>query len=286
MAIGVQYCAKEMQRKFAEISEITRISAIILRTFASDEKAAKFRCFYCSNVGEISQARWLIETKFRARWTKFRVIRTKFRFDETKFRFGETKFRLSRICSWLQNNCNHHLMQKYRYMEAWSLLKKETSQRLLQLWRGFEAKRCFLTLDFFLLLSQHNFVLNVLLANRCISAISWKLSIACWYIDLDNREKARPRDKKQRRPISLRVRKTWKFYNGSEKMRNASGQQGENEHELQWKKVIRNTYDICSIKRVTMKFLGVSRCSRAKQRQRNVQKKKLCCTRQSCFFPN
>ena len=117
-SIHVQYCAKEMQTKFAEISEITRISAIKLRTFASDEKAAKFRCFYCSNVGEISQARWLIETKFRsrrrnfvakfrARWTKFRVIRTKFRFgetkyrlDETKFRFHETKFRLSRICSW------------------------------------------------------------------------------------------------------------------------------------------------------------------------------------------
>ena len=47
---------KEMQTKFAEISEITRISAIKLRTFASDEKAAKFRCFYCSHVGEISQA--------------------------------------------------------------------------------------------------------------------------------------------------------------------------------------------------------------------------------------
>ena len=114
-----------MQTKFAERSEITRISAIKLRTFASDEKAAKFRCFYCSAVGEISQARWLIETKFcgarrnffakfRARWTKFRVIRTKFRFyeakfrfgetkyrlDETRFRFHETKFRLSRISSW------------------------------------------------------------------------------------------------------------------------------------------------------------------------------------------
>ena len=130
----IQYCAKEMQTKFAEISEITRISAIKLRTFASDEKAAKFRCFYCSNVGEISQPRWVIETKFRGMRrsfvAKFRVIRTKFRFDEAKFRFGETKyrldetkfrfhetkFRLSRICSWLQNNCNHHLMQKYRYM--------------------------------------------------------------------------------------------------------------------------------------------------------------------------
>ena len=39
------------------------------------------------------------------------------------------------------------------------------------------------------------------------------------------------------------------------------------------KKVNENTYDISSIKRVTKKFLEVSRCSRAKQRQRNVQKK-------------
>ena len=54
---AIQDCAKEMQTKFAEISEITRISAIKLRTFASDEKAAKSRCFYCSVVGEISQAR-------------------------------------------------------------------------------------------------------------------------------------------------------------------------------------------------------------------------------------
>ena len=47
--------------------------------------------------------------------------------------------------------------------------------------------------------------------------------------------------------------------------------QGENER--QWKKVNENTYDISSIKRVTKKFLEVSRCSRTKQRQRNVQKK-------------
>ena len=38
------------------------------------------------------------------------------------------------------------------------------------------------------------------------------------------------------------------------------------------KKVNRNTYNISSIKRVTRKFLEVSHCSRAKQRQRNVQK--------------
>ena len=94
MFLQLQYRAKEMQAKFAEISDIKQISAIKLhlRTFASDEKAAKFRCFYCSTVAEISQARWLIETKFRgmrrsfvakfrARWTRFRVFRTKFRFD-------------------------------------------------------------------------------------------------------------------------------------------------------------------------------------------------------------
>ena len=33
----------------------------------------------------------------------------------------------------------------------------------------------------------------------------------------------------------------------------------------------RNTYDISSIKHVARKFLAVSRCSPAKQRQRNVQ---------------
>ena len=38
------------------------------------------------------------------------------------------------------------------------------------------------------------------------------------------------------------------------------------------KKVNKNTYDTSSIKLVTRKFLDVLRCSRAKQRQRNVQK--------------
>ena len=39
------------------------------------------------------------------------------------------------------------------------------------------------------------------------------------------------------------------------------------------KNVNENTYDIFSKKRVTKKFLEVSRCSRAKQRKKNVQKK-------------
>ena len=48
------------------------------------------------------------------------------------------------------------------------------------------------------------------------------------------------------------------------------------------KKVNKKTYDSSSIKRVTKTFLEVSRCSRAKQRQRNVQKK--CAARAKLFF--
>ena len=50
------------------------------------------------------------------------------------------------------------------------------------------------------------------------------------------------------------------------------------------KKVEENTYDISPKKRVAKKFLEVSHCSRAKQRQRNVQKSVLHV--QSCFFAN
>ena len=44
-----------------------------------------------------------------------------------------------------------------------------------------------------------------------------------------------------------------KFCSGGEKVRNASGHQGENERQR--KKVNKNTYDISFIKRVTRKFL-------------------------------
>ena len=47
-------------------------------------------------------------------------------------------------------------------------------------------------------------------------------------------------------------------------------------------KVNKYTYDISSIKHVTRKFLEVLRCSRAKQPQRNVQKK--CAARAKLFF--
>ena len=50
------------------------------------------------------------------------------------------------------------------------------------------------------------------------------------------------------------------------------------------KNVNKNTYDISFIKRVTRKFPEVLVFSRAKQRQRNVQKSVLHV--QSCFFAN
>ena len=48
------------------------------------------------------------------------------------------------------------------------------------------------------------------------------------------------------------------------------------------KKVNKDTYDISFIKRVTRKFLEVLVFSRAKQRQRNVQK--VCCTCKVAFL--
>ena len=48
------------------------------------------------------------------------------------------------------------------------------------------------------------------------------------------------------------------------------------------KKGNENTYDISTIKRVTKKFLEVSRCSRAKQWQKIVQKK--CAARAKLIF--
>ena len=53
-------------------------------------------------------------------------------------------------------------------------------------------------------------------------------------------------------------------------MRNLSGHQGENERV---KKSEQQQVRHSSIKRATRKFREVSRCGRAKQRQRNIQKK-------------
>ena len=56
-------------------------------------------------------------------------------------------------------------------------------------------------------------------------------------------------------------------------MRNASGHQCKVKMSGNEKQANGNTYDISSIKHVTKRFLKVSRCSRAKQRPGNVQKK-------------
>ena len=85
------------------------------------------------------------------------------------------------------------------------------------------------------------------------------------------RQRSRARDKKQRKHFFV-GRITRKFCSGGNEMRNASGHQCKVKMTGSEKKVKKKTYDTSSIKRVTKKFLEVSRCSRAKQRQRNVQK--------------
>ena len=100
---------------------------------------------------------------------------------------------------------------------------------------------------------------------------------------LQGRQGSRARAKKQRRHFFV-GRTTWKFCSGGDKMRNASGHQCKVKMSGSEKKVNENTYDISSIKRVTKRFLEVSRFSRAKQRQRNVQEK--CTAHAKLLFAN
>ena len=88
------------------------------------------------------------------------------------------------------------------------------------------------------------------------------------------------REKKLRRHFLLEE-KHENFVAAVIKMRNACGNEGENERAV-IKKKNKNKYDISSKKRVTKKFLEVSCCSRAKQRQRNVQKN--CAARAKLLF--
>ena len=55
------------------------------------------------------------------------------------------------------------------------------------------------------------------------------------YINVDNREKARARNKTITTKTNLVGRKTSKFYSGATKMRNASFHQGENERQRKTK---------------------------------------------------
>ena len=65
-------------------------------------------------------------------------------------------------------------------------------------------------------------------------------------------------------------------------MRNASGHRCKVKMSGSEKKVNEKTYNISSIKRVSKKFVEVSSCSPARQRQRNVQKK--CAARAKLLF--
>ena len=94
-------------------------------------------------------------------------------------------------------------------------------------------------------------------------------------------QRSRAREKKKRRFFVGRT--TWKFCSGGNKMKNASGHQSN--ARWKWtavKKVNEKTCDISLIKSVTEKVLEVSRCSRAKQRQRNGRKK--CAARAKLLF--
>ena len=93
------------------------------------------------------------------------------------------------------------------------------------------------------------------------------------------RQRSRAKDKKNKGDTFFFCWKNnMKFCSGGDKMRNASGHQCKEKMSGSKKKVKENTYDISSIK----KFLEVSRCSRARQRQRNVQKK--CAARAKLLF--
>ena len=84
--------------------------------------------------------------------------------------------------------------------------------------------------------------------------------------------------KKERRHFFV-GRATLKFFSGGDKKRNASGHQCKMKMSGSEKKKV----NISSKQRVTSKkFLEVSRCSRAKQRQRNEQKK--CAARANLLF--
>ena len=66
-------------------------------------------------------------------------------------------------------------------------------------------------------------------------------------------------------------------------MRNASVHQCKVKMSGSEKEVNESTFEISSKKHVTKKFLEVSHCSRAKQRQRNVQKQ-FCCSCKVAFL--
>ena len=100
-------------------------------------------------------------------------------------------------------------------------------------------------------------------------------------------EKKGDRDLEREIKNKLKETSCWKnnmklFCSGGNKMRNARGHQCKVKMSGSEKKVTKKAHDISSIKRVTKTLLEVSRYSRAKQRQRNIQKK--CAARAKLLF--
>ena len=77
------------------------------------------------------------------------------------------------------------------------------------------------------------------------------------YINMEERERVGATE------TNFIWRKTWKFYSGGEKMRNASGHQGENERQSN-KSEQEQIQHFLHRTHVTRKFLEVSLCSHAK----------------------
>ena len=89
-------------------------------------------------------------------------------------------------------------------------------------------------------------------------------------------QRSRARDKKQKRRYFFVGRTTRKFCSGGDKMRNATGHQCKVKISCTEKKGTRTRTKFPPKKRVTKKFLKVSLCNLAKQRQKMY--KKVCCT--------
>ena len=90
----------------------------------------------------------------------------------------------------------------------------------------------------------------------------------------------RVRGKKKTKEMNFVGRKTWKVYSSSEKMRNASSHQGENERQWKKQQTKRNTYKISSlIKHVTWKFHVV-----VMQNNNREMYKKVCCISKVVFL--
>ena len=93
------YC-NTVQKKWKRINcaEIRRNK---LRTFFSNEKTAKLRCIYCSNVREISQSRWWTDTGFhgirRNFISKFCAMQDENSCHWKEISSAETKFRFQKI---------------------------------------------------------------------------------------------------------------------------------------------------------------------------------------------